>query len=248
MLQALSGYDRRDPGTLRTPTPDYLSILEDGVNGLRIGVSHTLGFAAVNDDVRERVDEAARAFEELGAKVKRVDLAMDPPPREYWWTVWTAGQVAMYGELAEQNPARLMDYTLAMIKHGRTVTGADLSKALRQAEVMRIQMKEYFDDFDLLLTPTAAATAWPHRTPPKQIGNAASDGDYAGISYGAIPFTMAFNISWNPAASVPAGFGEANMPVGLQVVGDLDQDALVLRACRAFEQARPWAQERPAVS
>jgi aspartyl-tRNA(Asn)/glutamyl-tRNA(Gln) amidotransferase subunit A len=159
MLQALSGFDRRDPGTLRSATPDYLASLENGVKGLRIGVSHTLGFAALNDDVRERVDESAKAFEELGASVEQVNLAMDPAPREYWWTVWTAGQVAMFGELAEQNPGRLMDYTTAMIEHGKTVTGADLSLALRQAEVMRIQMMEFYQDYDLLLTPTAAATA-----------------------------------------------------------------------------------------
>ena len=248
MLQALSGFDRRDPGSLQSTPPNYLASLEQGVKGLRIGVSQTLGFAAVNDDVRLRVEEGAKAFEELGATVHEVDLVMDPAPREYWWTVWTAGQVAMFGELAEQNPGKLMDYTMEMIKHGKTVTGADYAAALRQAEVMRVQMKEYFNEYDLLLTPTAAATAWPHLTPPEQIGNRASDGNYAGISYGAIPFTMAFNISWNPAVSVPCGFGDNGMPVGLQIVGDLDRDALVLQAARAFEQTRPWADLRPSVS
>ncbi len=248
LLQALSGFDKRDPGSLQSPPPDYLASFENGVKGMRIGVSHTLGFASLNDDVREKVDEGAKAFEELGATVEQVDLVMDPAPREYWWEVWTAGQVAMYGELDEQNPGRLMDYTIEMIEHGRTVSGADYSLALRQAEAMRIQMKEYFSKYDLLLTPTAAATAWPHLTPPAQIGNEASEGQYAGISYGAIPFTMAFNISWNPSASVPCGFGEGDMPVGLQIVADLDQDALVMQAARAFEQARPWTGQRPAVS
>lgn len=248
LLQALSGFDRRDPGSLQSAPPDYLSFLGQGVKGMRIGVSQTLGFAAVNDDVRLRVEEGAKAFEELGAKVENVDLVMDPAPREYWWTVWTAGQVAMFGELAEHNPGKLMDYTIAMIEHGRTVTGADYAAALRQAEVMRIQLKEFFNNYDLLLTPTAAATAWPHLTPPEQIGNRVSDGNYAGISYGAIPFTMAFNISWNPAVSVPCGFGDNGMPAGLQIVADLDEDALVLQAARAFEQARPWADFRPPVS
>jgi Asp-tRNA(Asn)/Glu-tRNA(Gln) amidotransferase A subunit family amidase len=248
MLQVLSGFDRRDPGSLQSAPPDYLSSLKNGVKGLRIGVSQSLGFASVNDDVRLRVEEGAKAFEELGATVQEVDLVMDPVPREYWWTVWTAGQVAMYGELHEQNPGKLMDYTTAMIEHGKTVTGADYAAALRQAEVMRVQVKEFFNDYDLLLTPTAAATAWPHLTPPERIGNSASEGTYAGISYGAIPFTMAFNISWNPAISVPCGLGDNGMPVGLQIVGDLDRDALVLQAARAFEQARRWADLRPTVS
>ncbi|MDA1298420.1 MAG: amidase [Chloroflexi bacterium] len=248
LLQALSGFDRRDPGSLQSTPPDYLSSLEHGVKGLRVGVSNSLGFAAVSDDVRVSIEEAAKAFEELGATVQDAELVMAPPPREYWWTVWTANQVAMYGELADKNPGRLMDYTLEMIQHGRTVTGAGYSKALRQAEAMRVQMRQFFSQYDLLLTPTFAATAWPHRTPPQRIGSKVNDGDFAGISYGAIPYTMAFNISWNPAASVPCGFGDNGMPVGLQVVADIDNDALVLQAARAFEQARPWKDLRPAVS
>ncbi|MEX0927437.1 MAG: amidase family protein, partial [Dehalococcoidia bacterium] len=91
-------------------------------------------------------------------------------------------------------------------------------------------------------------TAWPHQDPPKHIGAAANSDDYAGISYGAIPFTLVFNISWNPAASIPCGFDGRGMPVGLQVVGGMDDDATVLRACRAFETARPWTGRRPTVS
>ena len=248
LLQVLSGFDPRDPGSLQSKVPDYVSSLEDGVKGLKIGVSYTMGFAAVNDDVKASIEQAAKAFEEAGAKVQDVNIAMKPAPREYWWTVWTANQVAMYGQLADENPGKLMDYTMAMIEHGRTVTGAQYSQALRQAEVLRIQLKNFFSQYDLLLTPTFAATAWPHRNPPQHIGSKVNDGDYAGISYGAIPFTMAFNISWNPAASVPCGFGENGMPVGMQLVADLDKDALVLQAARAYELARPWKDLRPAVS
>lgn len=248
LSQALSGFDARDPGSLRSSTPDYLSTLEHGVEGLKIGVSYSMGYAAVNDDVAAEIEQAAKAYEELGATVSDAELVMDPPPRDYWWTVWSANQVAMYGELAEQNPGKLMDYTMEMINHGRTVTGAQFSQALRQAEVMRVQMKDFFSKFDLLLTPTFAATAWPHRTPPERIGSNSNDGDLAGISYGAIPFTMAFNISWNPAASVPCGFGDNGMPVGMQLVADINNDALVLQASRAFEQARPWKDTYPTVS
>ena len=154
----------------------------------------------------------------------------------------------MYGHLAEQHREDLMDYTLEMIDHGETVTGAQYSQALRQADQLRLQMAQFFDEFDILLTPATAATAWPHRNPPKTVGKARNEGQWAGISYGAIPFTMAFNIGWNPAASVPCGFDSKGMPIGLQVVGRLDDDATVLRACAAFEKARPWAQRRPTVS
>jgi aspartyl-tRNA(Asn)/glutamyl-tRNA(Gln) amidotransferase subunit A len=248
MTQALSGFDRRDPGSLRTPVPDHMRGFDDGVKGMRIAVTTSFGYALVNDDVAEAVEDSAKAFEKLGAKVVDSDIKFDPVPREFWWDIWTAGQVAMYGHLAEERPGDLMDYTLSMIEHGRTVTGGRMSAALRQAQSLRLQLAELFEDFDLIIAPTSAAVAWPHRQPPKQIGSGMNEGDYAGLSYGAIPFTMAFNISWNPAASIPCGFGEGGMPVGLQVIADIDRDDVLFRACRAFERERPWTVKRPKVS
>jgi aspartyl-tRNA(Asn)/glutamyl-tRNA(Gln) amidotransferase subunit A len=105
-----------------------------------------------------------------------------------------------------------------------------------------------FEEYDLVLAPTNAAVAWPHLRPPENIGASANDDEMAGISYGAIPFTMIFNSSFNPAASIPCGYGEGGMPVGLQIIGGYDDDATIFRASRAFEQARPWTEMRPAVS
>ena len=248
LSQIMSGHDPRDPGSLRTPVPDYLRDLEKGVEGMRIGVSLTFGYAAVDDSVAQAVEEAGRALEELGATVEDANLSFDPVPREYWWTIWTAGQDAMYGHLYDENPEALMPYTREMIEAGRKVTGAQYSAAMRQAEALRIQMADLFKRYDVLLGPTSAATAWSHLKPPKEIGSKRNDGDFAGISYGAIPFTMVFNISWNPAASIPCGFDADGMPIGLQVVAGHDDDATVFRACRAFEKARPWTHTRPSVS
>jgi len=248
MLQVMSGFDKRDPGSLRSEPDDFLRGLEDGVDGLKIGVSPTLGFATINDDVMDSIEESVKTFKKLGAKVSTVSLKLDPLPSEYWWEIWTAGQVAMYGHLVEEHTEELMPYTLEMIKHGYTVTGAAYAVALRKAEELRLKMADYFSEYDLLLTPVAAVTAWEHLSPPVQIGTTINKDKYAGISYGAIPFTMAFNISWNPAASIPCGFGKDKMPIGLQIVADLNMDALVMRASRAFEQAKPWKHLRPPLS
>ncbi len=248
MMQAISGHDRRDSGSLRGVPPDPVPDLNNGVRGWRIGYSLDMGFAQVNDDVAAAFEGAVKAFEELGAKVSKAPMKFDPPPRDYWWPVWCGNQVAMYGALAEERPHDLMDYTLDMVKHGRTLTAADFTRAMRQAEIHRLMLHQMFEEYDIILTPGHAAVAWPHRQPPKQVGRVQADGQLAGISYGAIPFTMEFNISWHPASSIPCGFGEGGMPVGLQVVGAHDRDDMVLRACRAFELARPWVQKRPAVS
>ena len=246
--QALSGFDDRDPGSIKTAVPDYLTELEDGVDQLRIGTTMTLGISDVNDDVATAVENSWAAFSELGANVEKLAIAFDPIPREAWWTLWTAGQVAMYGHLADERPEDLMPYTLEMIEHGRTLTGADVSLALRNVQNLQLQLHQVFQEYDLILAPTNAAVAWPHLQPPEKIGSEINQDEMAGINYGAIPFTMVFNSSFNPASSIPCGFGEAGMPVGLQIIGGYDDDATVLRASRAFEQVRPWIGDRPSIS
>lgn len=246
--QVLAGFDARDPGSVKTAVPDYLAQLEDGVDGMKIGTTMTLGISDVNEDVASAVECAWSAFSEQGAEVIPLEISFDPIPRDAWWTLWTAGQVAMYGHLAEENPEALMPYTLDMINHGKTLTGADVSSALRDVQILQLKMHQLFEEFDLILAPTNAAVAWPHLDPPQQIGARKNDDEMAGINYGAIPFTMIFNSSFNPASSVPVGFGEGGMPVGMQIVGAYDDDATVYRASRALEQARPWTGSRPQIS
>ncbi len=246
MHMAISGHDARDPGSLRAALPDCLATFEDGIEGLKIGYTPDLGFALVNDDVAAACEEALSGFTEMGARVSEVDISFDPYPAIYWWTLWTAGQVAMYGHLAEDPEVSLHDYTMEMVNAGYTVTGAQYASALRQAEIHRTQVHQYFSDYDLLITPTTAAVAWPHRQPPDELGGQALEEGIANPS--AIPFTALWNILWNPVASVPCGFGEGGMPVGLQIIAPHDDDPLVFRAARALEQARPWTGTRPAVS
>ncbi len=246
MHMAISGHDPRDPGSLRTSVPDCISELEDGVKGLKVGVSLDLGYALVDDDVAESFADGIKAFSDLGAEVKDVELRFDPIPATYWWTLWTAGQVAMYDHLARDPEVSLMDYTVEMIEAGRGVSGAQYASALRQAEVHRIQMWQFFEEFDLLLTPTTATAAWPHQQPPKELGGQAFEEGIANPS--AIPFTALWNILWNPAASVPCGYGDDGLPLGLQIIAAHDADPLVFRAARAFEKARPWTHKRPSVS
>ena len=246
MHQVISGHDPRDPGSLRTPVPDSIGGLEDGIEGMKIGYSADLGYAFVNDDVAAACESALAGLSDAGANVEQVDITFDPVPAEYWWTLWTAGQVAMYGELAGDPEVKLTDYTMEMIEAGYSVTGADYARSLRQAELHRIQMHAYFADYDLLVTPTTAAVAWAHRQPPETLGGQPVVKGIANPS--AVPFTALWNILWNPAASVPCGFGEGGMPVGLQLIGAHDDDPTVFRAARAFERERPWTAERPGVS
>jgi len=248
LMKALSGHDSRDPGSLREPVPDFPAHCRGGVKGMRVAFTVDCGFAAVDPEIAKSVVDSARVFESLGAHVAEAKLKFDPPPFEYWYTVWCGNQKAMYGHLVEERLADLMPYTVAMNYRGAQITAAEYSRALRHADGLRCQMGDFFEKVDLLLMPTAAVTAFPHQDPPKNVGGKPALRSEAGIPYGAIPFTMAFNIGWNPAASIPSGFDSHGMPIGLQLVGDLSDEETVLRASAAFEEARPWAARRPPVS
>ena len=247
LMQALSGHDGRDPVSLRQPAPDFVGATHGGIRGMRIGYSIEMGYAPVDPDIAKSVTDSVKVFEDLGAHVEEAGLELDPPPFEYWWTIWAANEKAMYGHLVEAHVEDLMPYTVEMVFHGVQVTGAEYSQALRQADEYRALLGDYFEKYDLLILPTTAVTAYKHRTPPETIGGKPALKTAAGIPFGALPFTMAFNISWNPAASIPCGFDSNGLPMGLQIVGNIGDEAMVLRASVAFEEARPWADRLPPV-
>jgi aspartyl-tRNA(Asn)/glutamyl-tRNA(Gln) amidotransferase subunit A len=122
------------------------------------------------------------------------------------------------------------------------VSGADLVRAQRDRMQLWQTMRRFHETYDLLLTPVTACTAFPVGEEPRRV-------DGADIPpAGWMPFTQPFNLTGQPAASVPCGVDARGLPVGLQVVGRAYEDALVLRACRAFEQLQPWAHRRPDVA
>jgi aspartyl-tRNA(Asn)/glutamyl-tRNA(Gln) amidotransferase subunit A len=248
LMKAMSGHDSRDAGSLRQDVPDFPSFCTGGVRGMKIGFTIDAGFANVDPDIAKSVTASAKVFESLGAHVEEASLKFDPPPFDYWYTVWCGNQKAMYGHLVEEKLADLMPYTVAMNYRGAQISAAQYSAALRRADGLRCQMGDYFEKYDLLIMPTAAITAFPHQDPPKEIGGKPAIRSEAGIPYGAIPFTMAFNISWNPAATIPCGFDSRGLPIGLQLVADQSDEATLLRASAAFEEAKPWRAKRPKVS
>jgi len=118
---------------------------------------------------------------------------------------------------------------------GREITGADFAMALNARGPLHAAMARFHERYDLLLTPTLATPAFEggHDTPP--------DGRFGDDWLGWSPYSYPFNLSLQPAASIPCGLTREGLPVGLQVVGPMMREDLVLRAARAFEAAHPWA-------
>jgi aspartyl-tRNA(Asn)/glutamyl-tRNA(Gln) amidotransferase subunit A len=244
MLSVIAGHDPRDPASLREPPPDFMAAFAKVPRSKpwRIAWTPDLGYAAVDPDVKRVTETAAKAFEEMGHKVEEAAPPIDDP-YEVFGPIILADEYAVSGHLLRGHSGQLMPYVRLALKRGRELPAYKYSRALRSLERIRLQMAEFFDQYDLLLTPTLAVPAFPVGQRPRVIA-----GTQVSTIWGPFPFCMPFNLTGNPAASLPCGFSPEGLPIGLQVVGRRGEEVTVLRASAAFEAERPWADKRPPVS
>ncbi len=241
-LQAVSGFDPRDPNSLYEEPPDFTAELDSGVRGLRVAWSTDLGYAAVDPEVADMTSKSARLFEELGCSVDEPGIVLDDPIPPFLDIFCTTGFVGN-GHLLEEHEGDLTSYVLDSMRHAQQVSGADFARALRAVEVLRSRFDELFRQYDLLMTPTMAVPAFRIGDAPRTIA-----GREVRPAWDYTPFTSPFNMTGLPAASIPCGFSAEGMPIGLHIIGAKGQENAVLRASAAFEEAHPWAHQRPAVS
>jgi len=231
MLDVLSGYDPRDPWAV----PDRPSVstgLEAGVKGLRIAYSPTLGYGHVDPEVREAVNQAARVFSELGAVVETVDPGF-ANPRDAFMVLWTSGAAKVLSAFSAEQQAKIDPGLVASARFGASKSAVDWYDADAVRNSVIDAMARFHRRYDLLLTPTVAVPALP-------VGYDLSDPKNQAHWIDWTPFSYPFNMTRQPAASVPCGLTQAGLPVGLHLVGRWHEDGLVLRAARAFERARPF--------
>jgi aspartyl-tRNA(Asn)/glutamyl-tRNA(Gln) amidotransferase subunit A len=135
----------------------------------------------------------------------------------------------------------LVDPTLAkFVARGAGVTAHDYVRARQRVEAFWLEVLAFLERFDLLITPTVAVPPFAvDAKPPRDIA-----GEHVSV-LGWMPFTYPFNLTGQPAASVPAGWTAENLPIGVQIVGQRHADATVLAACAAYEAACPWSDRRP---
>lgn len=244
LFQVLAGVDPRDPMALSEAPPDFVASCRPDASGLRIAWSPDLGYAAVDGEVRRIAEEAAHAFEALGANVEAVEMHFDGDSvLDTFQTVWQSDHVANYGALLPARRDELDPVFLAQLEEAAAWPAGKLSLALRELELHRSRMMEAMRGYDLLLTPTLAVPAFPVGSAPEAISG-------RGVSplWGYTPFTYPFNMTGNPAASIPCGFTASGLPVGLHIVGRHREETTVILASAAFEEAKPWRDARPAIN
>ena len=242
LLQVMAGHDLRMPSSLRQEPSDYLKATEMDVNGLRIGWSPDYGYAAVDSEVVEVCLEAAHAFEDLGCSLEECDLKLESP-FDPFWTLYTTISYARSGRMLEDHADEMTSYGREVLENGSRVTGAEYAQALGEVDVIKAQFADLFESYDLLLSPTMAVPAFPVGEHPTEIA-----GKKVHRFWGFLPYTFPINMVGYPAASIPCGFSNEGLPIGLHIVGRPGDEGTVLAASAAFERGRPWAHHRPPVS
>ncbi|MBN1613626.1 MAG: amidase [Deltaproteobacteria bacterium] len=242
LMDVMSGPDDRDYLSLPAPAVSYAAKIEDPPPGRRLAFSMDLGYAVVDPEVAQLVREAAFAFNDLGFSVEEVTpdfLDMGPD----WVNMVAAETVASLGEHMEE--WRKIGYKpyLDFLWLGDQLKAVDYVNSLYRRKEHWERVYRVFEQFDFLLTPTLPIPAFP-------IAAGMGPTEIAGQSVGPtgwVPFTIPFNLTGQPAATIPCGFTKERLPVGLQIVGKRFDELGVLQLSRAFEKARPWRDQRPAL-
>jgi aspartyl-tRNA(Asn)/glutamyl-tRNA(Gln) amidotransferase subunit A len=229
MLNVLSLPDARDWHALPYDPRDWRTGLDQGVADLRIAFSPNLGYAKVDPEIREIVTRAVRIFEDLGAKVEEKHPGfedMAPVFRTHWFS---GAAFLMKGVKRPE----LVDPGLREVAaEGEKIGAHEILDAQLKRGALGTHMNLFHRDYDLLVTPTLSIAAF-------DAGKEVADKMLQSRWTDWTPFTFPFNLTQQPAASIPCGLTKAGLPVGLHLVGPRYADALVLRAARAFETVRP---------
>jgi aspartyl-tRNA(Asn)/glutamyl-tRNA(Gln) amidotransferase subunit A len=234
-LTIMAAPDIRDVYAWTSPAPDFRIGLDEGVSALKVAYSPRLGYAKrIDPEVEAVVTAAVRVFAELGAHVDEADPELAGDPIATWNTLWWSSFATLLQAYGERVRDIAEPGLVAAAAQGFKTSVPDYIRAqLKRAELHGV-FARFFERYDLLLTPAMPLPAFDvgHVVPPS------GDGGEAWTDWS--PFTYPFNLTQQPAASIPCGLTRDGLPIGLQIVGAIGADALVLRASRAFEEARPF--------
>ena len=241
MIQSMAGYHPEDAFSLRGKPPDFLSALDGDVKGLRVAWTPEMFDTKTDPEVWAVAESAARVFESLGCTVEEAKPIIDDPYGMFS-TILVADSVAGHLEDLDQRGEDFTKYLRTVLEEGKNITGAEYAEAIWAHQRFRMQMTDFFQKYDLWLTPTMAMKPYLIQEQWQRAYEGPPD---VQSLYECITFCFVANLSGGPSASIPCGFTPDGLPVGLQITGDVGEDVKVLRASAAFEQARPWVQHIP---
>jgi len=245
MLEAMAGPHPSDPHSLNRVKQDFVGAASGraGAGGLKIAWRPLLGNKEVSAEVLDLCAEAVSVFAELGADVFEMPDAFEPA-EPLWLVVNGSYRLAQYGHHLKDHRDRMDPTLVAQLERASGYSAEELYRAIFLRTRMYRQVQSWFEQADLVVTPTLSRTALPLDQDffaPIEIDGKPIDT----MRRAWYPYTLPFNMTGNPAVSLPCGWASDGLPAGLQLIARIGEDALLLRAAAAFEKARPWAHRRP---
>lgn len=234
-LEVIAGPDPEDPWCAPAPAESFTRDLERGVRGLRVGVPRRVFFDDLAPDVGRAVEQSIALFGRLGADVRDVDLPHLEQAYTACHTTIAVEASALHEPWLRTQPQDYGELTRRALEMGFAISAVDYVNARRLQNLLRASAAEAMRELDLLLTPAAPFTApvigEPISREPKEAWNRC---------------LVPFNLTGQPALSVPCGFDPDGLPIGLQLIGRPFEEATVLRAARAWERETDWSTRHPA--
>lgn len=241
LLQTISGYDSRDPHCLHEVTPDMLAACNQDIKGLRVAWSPTMGYGRITPEVKKITEAAAYKFEELGCYVDYVETVFDEDPLDIFCAEFYAGAGVKMKPLLESSAELLDPLVVETLEPALKQTLEDYYTKVFKRYQLREKCRLFFEKYDILLTPTVAVEAFEAglESPPAYP-------DLDPLSW--VFYTYPFNLTGNPAASIPCGFTQSGLPVGLQIISAAYAENTLFSMASAYETATDWNSKHPTIN
>ena len=241
-MNVIAGHDPKDVASAKVDIPDYTSALTGDIKGLRIGIVKEYFETPLDPQVRKAVMDAIGLLESMGAEVKEVSYPMFNQSQAISSTVLMSEDTAYHRDLLEKDGHQIYEPVRQRLEAGLFISAAEYLRAQQARTIFDNQGRRLLDDVDLLAGPTEPVTA------PRIMASKVMAGEQeVGVVGALTQYTRPYNINGFPAISVPCGFSDENMPIGLQLAGKPFDELSVLRAAHAYEQATDWHTRRPPV-
>jgi aspartyl-tRNA(Asn)/glutamyl-tRNA(Gln) amidotransferase subunit A len=241
-MNVIAGHDPKDVASAKVDIPDYTSALTGDVKGLRIGIVKEYFEAPLDPQVRKAVMDAISLLESMGAEIKEVSYPMFNQSQAISSTVLMAEATAYHRDLLEKDGHQLYEPVRQRLEAGLFISAAEYLRAQQARSIFDQQGRRLLDEVDLLAGPTEPVTA------PEILASKVMAGEQeVGVVGALTQYTRPYNINGFPAISVPCGFSDDGMPIGLQLAGRPFDELTVLRAAHAYEQANDWHTRRPPI-
>ena len=235
LLNVISGHDPQDPGSSRDAVPDFSAVLEEGVNGLRVGVIRRFynGDFEADAEMAESIEDAVRTLARQGAEIQEIDPG---PLADYSSTnrmILLSEAYAIHEKWLQQRPADYAALTRQRLLPGAFFRAVDYVHALRQREVLRQRFNDCMASVDVAVTASSMEPACP-----------IEDAELCERLYGR-QARAPFNLTGSPALAVPTGFASTGLPLSMQIIGRPGDEATVYRVARAHERETQWTSRHP---